>query len=55
MDGPLVINQRDMHAGLMDRETYLEESRVSMKALDELDRYKNSIKFNCVWNSSAAD
>ena len=51
----LVINQRDMQAGLMDTETYLEKSRTSMKVLDELDRYKNSIKFNCVWNSSLAD
>merc|ERR1719464_1973491 len=51
----LVINQRDMQAGLMDTETYLEKSRTSMKVLDELDRYKNSIKFNCVWNSSVAD
>ena len=51
----LVINQRDMQAGLMDTETYLEKSRTSMKVLDELDHYKNSIKFNCVWNSSVAD
>ena len=46
----MVVNQRDLEAGNVDRETYLEESRISMKALDELDRYKSSIKFNCVLN-----
>lgn len=44
----LVVNQRDLHIGFLDRETYLNESRISMKALDELDRYKSNIKFNCV-------
>ncbi len=46
--GRLILNQKDLEAGLVDRETYLETTRISMKALDELERYKNSIKFNCV-------
>ncbi len=45
----LVINRQDLQHGILDPETYLEESRISMKALDELDRYKSNIKFNCDW------
>jgi hypothetical protein len=44
----LVLNQQSVESGLIDRETYLEVTRISMKALDELDRYKSLIKFNCI-------
>ena len=44
----LMLLQRDLQSGLVDRETYLESTRISMKALDELDRYKNMIKFNWI-------
>lgn len=46
--GTLVLTQRDMEFGIVDRETYLEVTRISLKVLDELERYKNKIKFNCV-------
>lgn len=44
----LMLIQRDLQSGLVDRETYLETTRISMKALDELERYKNLIKFNWI-------
>ena len=43
----LMINQRDLQIGTTDRESYFEVYRISMKVLDELQRYKNRIKFNC--------
>ncbi len=46
--GILILNQKDLEAGLVDRETYLDVTRISMKALDELERYKRTIKFNCI-------
>lgn len=45
----MMVNQSDLEAGFVDRETYLEEARISMKTLEELDRYKRNIKFNCLW------
>eukprot|EP00093_Oithona_nana_P005600 05600.XXX_90784_92820_1 [CDS] Oithona nana genome sequencing. len=44
----LMLIQRDLQSGVVDRETYLETTRISMKALDELERYKNLIKFNWI-------
>lgn len=44
----LMLARSDLKYGLLDRETYLETTRISMKALDELDRYKKLIKFNWI-------
>ena len=51
----LLVNQRDLQSGVVDRESYLDLARISMKALDELDRYKKSIKFNYVWKPADSD
>ena len=44
----MMLARIDLKCGLLDRETYLETTRISMKALDELNRYKNLIKFNWI-------
>ena len=43
----LLINQRDLQIGATDRESYFDVYRKSMKVLEELQRYKSRIKFNC--------
>ena len=42
----LILNQMDVEAGLTDIVTYSEVYRISMKALNELERQRNQIKFN---------
>ena len=44
----LILNQMDVEAGLTDIVTYSEVYRISMKALNELERQRNQIKFNAI-------
>ena len=44
----LILNQMDVEAGLTDIVTYSEVYRISMKALNELERQRNQIKFNVI-------
>ena len=44
----LILNQMDMESGLTDTLTYSDVYRISMKALNELERQKSQIKFNCI-------
>ena len=41
----------DMEAGITDTLTYSEVYRISMKGLNELERQRNQVKFNCVLGS----
>ena len=47
----LILNQMDMEAGITDTLTYSEVYRISMKGLNELERQRNQVKFNCVLDS----
>ena len=47
----LILNQMDMEAGITDTLTYSEVYRISMKGLNELERQRNQVKFNCVLGS----
>ena len=47
----LILNQMDMESGITDTITYSEVYRISMKGLNELERQRNQVKFNCTLGS----